>query len=214
MTQTERVVDERALDGELNLFQGRAAERAKRLSPPGWQRLANNGEYEAALVEITQSGGFERILATASAEQLMLMSDVARAPGQQQRALAALRRIVSDYPADPVAPLAALNLGNLLEKMGDGAGATQAFAVYRSLSPKGDFVEDALVRQISSAVSAGQQELARSLVAQYESDFPDGRRADEVARWSEQLPLGEAFADGGAVDELPPVVAPPERSGD
>lgn len=178
-------------------------------APPPWQKLANNGDYEAALVEITQSGGFERILADATAEQLMLLSDVARATGQQQRALAALRRIVGEYAADPVAPLAALNLGNLLEKMGDGAGATEAFAIYRSLSPRGDFAEDALVRQISSAVSAGQQELARNLVAQYESDFPDGRRADEVARWSEQLPLGDLVVDAGGASEASPVQPEP-----
>ena len=131
----------------------------------------------------------------------MLLSDVARATGQQQRALAALRRIVSEHASDPVAPLAALNMGNLLDKMGDGAGATQAFAVYRALSPKGDFAEDALVRQIRSAVSAGQQDLARRLVRQYETDFPEGRRADEVARWAEQIPTQSDSVDAGAVEE-------------
>lgn len=174
---------------------------AASITNPGWQRLANNGDYEGALVEIGAAGGFERILQTASAEQLMLLSDVTRATGQQQRALAALRRIVSEHASDPVAPLAALNMGNLLDKMGDGAGATQAFAVYRALSPKGDFAEDALVRQIRSAVSAGQQDLARRLVRQYETDFPEGRRADEVARWAEQIPTQSDSVDAGAAEE-------------
>lgn len=165
---------------------------------PAWQQLANNGDYEAALVEIGQAGGFERILEAASAEQLMLLSDVARGTGQQQRALAALRRIVSEHRADPVAPLAALNMGTLLDKMGDGAGATEAFAIYRALSPQGDFAEDALVRQIRSAMSAGQQDLARRLVHQYEVDFPEGRRADEVARWAEQIPTPAGETDAGA----------------
>lgn len=167
----------------------------------GWQRLANSDDYEAALQEIDKAGGFEKILETATAEQLMLLSDVARATGQQQRALAALRRIVNEHTTDPVAPLAALNMGNLLDKMGDGAGATQAFAVYRTLSPQGDFAEDALVRQIRSAVSAGQQELARRLVRQYEADFPEGRRADEVARWAEKIPNRVEVHDAGAPDE-------------
>lgn len=174
-----------------------AASGSAERSPP-WQQLANNGDYEAALVEIGHAGGFERILESASAEQLMLLSDVARGTGQQQRALAALRRIVSEHRADPVAPLAALNMGTLLDKMGDGAGATEAFAVYRALSPQGDFAEDALVRQIRSAVSAGQQDLARRLVHQYEVDFPEGRRADEVARWAEQIPTPAGATDAGA----------------
>lgn len=170
-------------------------------NPAGWQKLANSDDYEAALQEIDNAGGFEQILQTATAEQLMLLSDVARATGQQQRALAALRRIVNEHTSDPVAPLAALNMGNLLDKMGDGAGATQAFAVYRTLSPQGDFAEDALVRQIRSAVSAGQQELARRLVRQYEADFPEGRRADEVGRWAEKIPSRVETHDAGAPNE-------------
>jgi TolA-binding protein len=166
-------------------------------SRPSWHNLANKGEYEAALVEIAQAGGYERVLASANPEQLMLLSDVARATGQQQRALAALRRIVNEHSNDPVAPLAALNMGNLLDKMGDGSGATAAFARYRALSPKGEFAEDALVRQLRSAVRAGQQALARKLVRQYEADFPDGRSAGEVAQLAEQLPEIAIQADAG-----------------
>jgi TolA-binding protein len=166
-----------------------------------WQKQANRGEYDAAQEEIERAGGFERILESASAEQLLLLSETARATGQQQRALAALRRIVSEHLSDPVAPLAALNMGNLLNKMGDGAGATRAFAVYRTLSPQGDFAEDALVGQIRSAVSAGQPDLAQRLVRQYEADFPEGRRADEVARWAEQIPTRSESPDAGASDE-------------
>jgi hypothetical protein len=166
-----------------------------------WHNLANKGEYEAALVEIAQAGGYERVLATANPEQLMLLSDVARATGQQQRALAALGRIVNEHSNDPVAPLAALNMGNLLDKMGDGVGATQAFARYRALSPQGEFAEDALIRQLRSAVKAGQQALARKLVRQYEADFPDGRSAGEVAQLAEQLPNTAVEADAGTSSE-------------
>lgn len=168
---------------------------------PRWQRLAKDGDDDGALIEIATVGGFEHVLQSASAEQLMLLSDVARGTGQLQRALAALRRIVSEHPSDPVAPLAAFNMGNLLDKMGDGAGAAQAFAVYRALSPQGEFAEDALVGQLRSAVSAGQQGLARRLVRQYEADFPEGRRADEVARWAEQIPTESESGDAGSAAE-------------
>lgn len=170
------------------------------LAPPNWQRLANAGEYEAALFELGQEGGFEGVLLDANAEQLMLLADVARATGQSQRALAALRRIVAEFRDDPVAPLAAFSLGNLLEKGGEAREAARAFAVYRALSPEGDFAEDALVRQIRSAVERGDRDVAEQLVAQYQAGFPDGRRAEEIERWVEELVEHEAMvvADAGA----------------
>jgi hypothetical protein len=169
--------------------------------PPTWQRLANAGEYEGALFELSQDVGFESVLLDASAEQLMLLADVARATGQTQRALAALRRITSEFRSDPVAPLAAFSLGNLLEKSGDPRGAAEAFAVYRALSPEGDFAEDALVRQIRSAVERNDRAVALQLSAQYQANFPDGRRGEEVGRWLQELTereLNAANADAGA----------------
>jgi TolA-binding protein len=190
--------------------------------PPLWQRFANSGEYESALVEIGQAGGFEQVLAVANAEQLMLLADVARATGQRQRALAALRRILADYRDGQTAPLAAFSLGTMLEKAGDQAGAAQAFAVYRSLSPRGDFAEDALVRELRSAVDQNERERALQLLAQYESEFPTAplpslgsgspgdelRHSEEVRRLRERL-LGagtsdvDAGASVGAPTELP-----------
>lgn len=131
----------------------------------------------------------------------MLLADVARATGQTQRALAALRRIVSEFRSEPVAPLAAYSLGNLLERSGDARGAAKAFAVYRALSPEGDFSEDALVRQLQSAVERGDRDHAEQLLAQYQAGFPDGRRGEEVERWMEALHETELVtiaADGGA----------------
>jgi TolA-binding protein len=150
--------------------------------PPVWQRLANGGEYEAALFELGQTGGFEQAIGHSNAEQLMLLYDVARATGQHQRALAALRRIVGEFPNDAVAPLAAWSLGNLLETVGDVEGARAAYSMYRVLSPAGEFAEDALVRQIRNAVTSADSTLLARLVTQYDSDFPEGRRRLEVAR--------------------------------
>lgn len=202
-TSSDEVGDLGAEVGEAAL-DGVAAPEAVSLVPalPSWQRLANAGEYEAALFELGQDGGFEAALMSSSAEQLMLLADVARATGQTQRALAALRRIVSEFRSEPVAPLAAYSLGNLLERSGDARGAAKAFAVYRALSPEGDFSEDALVRQLQSAVERGDRDHAEQLLAQYQAGFPDGRRGEEVERWMEALHETELVtiaADGGAV---------------
>ena len=91
----------------------------------------------------------------------------------------ALRRVVEAFPDAAVAPEAALTLGNLLEQAGDGAGAAEAYALYRRLSPSGDFAEDALARQVDSALAQGNLEELVRLVAQYENDFPNGPRREE-----------------------------------
>lgn len=172
-------------------------------APPSWQRFANAGEYETALFVLGQSGGYEKALAEASAEQLMLLSDVAWATGQRQRSISALKRVVSEFPNDPVASVAAWSLGMRLEKAGDKQGALQAFADYRSLSPEGDFAEDALVRQIKAAAGLGNRERVKALAAQYEHDFPEGRRRQDVARWlAQQTPDTDDDA-GAEVSETP-----------
>lgn len=148
--------------------------------PSEWQRLADEGQYSQALAAIEMSGGFDTVLRDASAEQLMSLVDVARATGQRERGIVALRRIVAEHGTDPNAPVAAWMLGNELAKVNDLAGAEQAFAMYRALSPNGDFAEDALGRQIDMAQAQGNLEHARNLAAQYMKEFPDGPRSADI----------------------------------
>jgi hypothetical protein len=123
--------------------------------------------------------------------------------------VAALRRVVENFRDAPEAPLAAWTLGNMLDQAGDDAGASEAYALYRRLSPGGDFAEDALAREVESALSQGNLELSARLIAQYENEFPNGRSLEEfrseLARRSERpLPA----ADGAAAAEpAPPVEA-------
>jgi len=171
--------------------------------PPEWQRLAEGGEYAAAFQAIQEQGGFDAVMAQASAEQLMTLAEVARANRQRGRASQALRQLLARYPSDANAPLAALSLGNLLEAAGDRKGAAEAFGLYRSLSPDGDFAEDALARQVMAAIEQGNLELARKLAGQYEKDYPSGRRAQEI-----RDALSEAEAsDAGAAAEADAGVA-------
>ncbi len=84
---------------------------------------------------------------------------------------------------------------------GDRAGAAKAYAAYRALSPKGDFAEDALARQVEAAVQAGNVDSAKKLAEQYEKDFPKGRRLRDIRAQVAKL-AGEAApeldGDGGA----------------
>jgi hypothetical protein len=147
---------------------------------PLWQRLADEGYYPGSLAAIDQEGGFDTVLGQASAEQLMLLADVARGTGQRDRAILALRQVLGQHGSDPNAPVAAWTLGNELSKAGDAMGAAEAFALYRALSPNGDFAEDALAREFEVAIGQGNVEHARRLAEQYAKDFPDGPRLADI----------------------------------
>ena len=140
----------------------------------------------------------------------MSLADLARATGSRDQAVTALRRLLTVHPDAPEAPLAAWTLGNLLEQAGDRSGAAEAFALYRRLSPTGDFAEDAAARQFESALSEGNLELARQLVDQYAKDFPHGRR---VAELREELAKVEAEVAGAGAPSVAPgsVVPEPEQ---
>lgn len=169
-----------------------------------WRRLADEGAYAAALEALEAAGGFDRALEAATAEELMTLVDVARATGQRARAVVALRRIVSAHGADPNAPVAAWMLGSELAKMGDASGAEQAFAMYRALSPGGDFAEDALGRQVDLAVAQGHVGHASVLARQYLREFPEGPRHVELQA---QLDAWDGRAEPGDAGPPEPGVA-------
>ncbi|HVJ20281.1 MAG TPA: tetratricopeptide repeat protein [Polyangiaceae bacterium] len=172
--------------------------------PPEWKQLADSGDFEAAGRALDRAGGFDAVLGGANSAQLMSLVDIARATGGRDRAVLALRRVLDGYPDTPEAPLAAWTLGNVLEQAGDEAGAAEAFALYRRLSPSGDFAEDAVVREVEAALEKGNLELAAQLVDQYAKDYPHGRRLDEFRRELEEL----RAANAGVVVEQPAAPAP------
>lgn len=168
--------------------------------PPEWKLLADAGDFEAAARSLERAGGFHAVLGGANSAQLMSLVDIARATGGRDRAVLALRRVLDAYPDTPEAPLAAWTLGNVLEQSGDEAGAAEAFALYRRLSPSGDFAEDAVVREVDAALVRGNLELAAELIEQYAKDYPHGRRLDEFRRELEEL----RAADAGAAQPVAP----------
>jgi hypothetical protein len=175
-------------------------------APPEWQSLAELGDLAGARAALERQGGFETAFAGASAEVLMTLVDIARATGSRDYAVSALRRLLSAHADAPEAPLAAWTLGNLLEQSGDRAGAAEAFALYRRLSPTGDFAEDAAARQVESALSEGDLELARRLVDQYAKDFPQGRRVAELR--DELAKAGVEAGAAGAAGTTPADAVP------
>jgi hypothetical protein len=153
---------------------------------PEWQRLVEVGDFAGARRALDLQGGFDVAMAHASPSELMSLVDVARASGERGQATRALRQALS-HPEAPEAPLAAWTLGNLLDQAGDQPGAAQAFALYRRLSPAGDFAEDAAARQVDVALAEGNAELVTQLVEDYARDFPHGRRLGEFRRAASAL---------------------------
>jgi len=148
--------------------------------PAEWEKLAEMGDFRAAKAALDREGGFASVSQRASASQLLVLADIARASGGREQAAQALRRVLSAYLSAPEAPLAAWTLGNLLEQTGDRAGADEAYATYRRLSPTGDFAEDAAARQVDAALSQGNVELAARALEEYSRNFPGGRRLAEL----------------------------------
>jgi len=150
--------------------------------PPEWETLAETGDFGAAKSALDRAGGFQRASDRASASQLLVLADIARASGEREEAAQALRRVLSAYVSAPEAPLAAWTLGNLLEQAGDRSGAAEAYATYRRLSPTGDFAEDAAARQVDAALSQGNLELGTRAMEEYAQNFPKGRRLAELRK--------------------------------
>lgn len=168
-------------------------------SAPEWQRLVELGDFSGARRALDRAGGFDVAMAHASPSELMSLVDVARVSGERGQAISALRQVLAHAEA-PEAPLAAWTLGNLLDQAGDQPGAAQAFALYRRLSPAGDFAEDAAARQVDVALREGNLELVTQLVEDYARDFPHGRRLGEFRRAERALQGRDQ--DAGAKPEV------------
>ncbi len=165
-------------------------------APAQWLQLADRGEYWLAYHSLEENGGFDAVLDQASADELMILVDVARATGNRGRAIQALRRVTQSFVSDPNAPIAAMTLGRMLMQAGDKKGASEAFSLYRRLSPQGDFAEDALASDIQAAVEQGDWERAHTLAKQYESDFPDGRHLEQIREQLSAAPQADGSASG------------------
>jgi len=177
-----------------------ASEPAPAAGPAAWEMLAETGDFRAAKDALDREGGFEHALLRASASQLLVLADITRASGGREQAAQALKRVLSAYLSAPEAPVAAWTLGNLLEQAGDKLGAAEAYAMYRRLSPAGDFAEDAAARQVDAALSQGNLELGARALDEYAQNFPKGRRLAELRK---RLTALEAPADTSASAAAP-----------
>ena len=99
--------------------------------------------------------------------------------------MTSLQRLLGDHPRDPRAPYAAFILGRvLLEELHRPREAAAAFARVEALDANTPLVQDALAREVESWARAGELDRARQAAGTYLGRYPNGRRADEVRRYS------------------------------
>jgi transmembrane sensor len=121
-------------------------------------------------------------LAGDTVKELLVAADVARLSEHPAEAVAYLQRIVREHPRDERAHQAAFTLGRTLSGLGRTKEAMSMFGRVRSDWPGNPLAEDALVRQAEAAGALGDIATARRLAGEYERDYPNGQRRDEVRR--------------------------------
>jgi tetratricopeptide (TPR) repeat protein len=188
---------EPALPGDVELVE---AATGAPYEGESWERLAEQGKYTEAFEALDESGELRRLSAEGSADDLMTLADIARFAGRTGWAIQLLREVTTRYAEDESAPLAAMTLGNLLDRAGDVEGAARAYSLCRRLAPYGDFAEDALVREFMLATGARDRARAARLFTEYQTLHPGGARAEEMGAALEQLGDSDPSAPGAERD--------------
>jgi transmembrane sensor len=151
-------------------------------SGPEWRHLAKDGDFEKAYNALASQPSAVRD----EPGDLLLAADVQRLSGHPRGAVAPLQRVVSKFPADPRAPLAAFTLGRvLLDEVGDPRGAAVAFEAERRLQPGGPLDESSLARAIEAWSRAGESQRARTLAEEYFRRYPNGSKSKIVRKYSD-----------------------------
>lgn len=115
------------------------------------------------------------------ARALLEKGRVARREGNPQAAAQAYQQLLSQYPHDSRAGLAAFELGRLrMDRLGDPKGAVAALNQAIQLAPGSNVREDAMARLVDAYHRMGQKESCTSAQRAYLSAFPAGVHAVTV----------------------------------
>lgn len=117
------------------------------------------------------------------AKELFDASREARRNGDSRQAAQLLQELVTRYPNDPRAGLAAFELGRIrADVLGDLSGAITAFEQALRLSPRGSFRQDALARLAQAYDRAGRTAACRATRQRYLDAHGEGVHAQRVLK--------------------------------
>lgn len=135
--------------------------------------------------EPTRSEDVARGAELPSAQQLLQLSDGARAAGRPAEAARALERLLQLHAADPQASLAALTLARLrLDTLAQPQAAVRALRRALALGLPQALQEDALATLVRAHRAAGDRESTALAAQRYLASYPQGRFAAEIERWA------------------------------
>lgn len=118
---------------------------------------------------------------TATARELFDLANLARRSGDLAAAARAYELLLSKYPNDGRAGLAAFELGRLrLERLGNPAGAVSALERAMAKAPSPGLREDAMARLVQAYSALGDGARCRRTRDRYLSEYPGGVHTNAV----------------------------------
>ncbi|WP_437721983.1 tetratricopeptide repeat protein [Sorangium sp. So ce861] len=144
---------------------------------PSWRDLVDANRYDEAMTA-AEAEGFDRLVARASAADLLMLADAARFSGKPERAAAALTAARSRFAGSSEAAKAAFHLGRMaFDQRRSYAEAERWFGVYLGEQPGGSFAQEALGRIIECRARMGSASGAREAARRYLERYPAGPHA-------------------------------------
>jgi transmembrane sensor len=157
---------------------------AREPATEAWRELVRGGRYRRAYGALGRRG-IARTAQAATPQELLWLADVARLSGHPAAAVLPLRRLIERYPRDRNAPIALFTLGRIeLDSLGDNQAAADAFSSAIAAGVPRSLSEDAAARLVEARARAGDLAGARTAADRYLSEFPNGRHAADVRRWT------------------------------
>ncbi len=180
-TEPEPRRQARASGAPAGSERNRHGTRAGSPRAPGFRELAAAGQYREALAA-AERAGFERLCRTTSANDLLLLADVARLAADFVRAQLAYHSVRERFGGAPAAH-AAFFLGRLaFDHDANYAEAARLFALSLAEQPDGPLAREAAGRLMEARVRLADTPGARQAARQYLEQYPDGPHAKSAER--------------------------------
>ncbi len=169
-------------DGASSPDEAISGPKPKSSSSSKWRVLAEAGHYREALAA-ADAAGFEVECQRASAPDLLSLAGAARLAGDASKARRAYSLLRKRFPSDPVAAVAAFNLGRVaFDLMSDYPAAANWFRTYLREQPSGSLAPEAHGRLLEALQRSGDSAAARSAANDYLARYPTGSHAEFAKR--------------------------------